>query len=301
MGNSGVVVGVDIGGTKIRAAVVKRGGKVGKVVEVPTGAKEGRSVVISALFRAISAVSPKKPGAIGVGIAGLVDHKGGVFKHGPNFSKDFSGIPLAGLIKKEFGARTVIDNDVHCFTLAEAKFGSAKRISRVIGLAFGTGIGGSVVVGGKIVRGAHNSVGEFGHTTIVAEDGAACNCGQAGHFEAYASGTAMQNLYAAQSGKKLAATEIEELAKNGDLTARRVIKQMAKMVAIGIANLAQAYDPDMIVIGGGLSRADILFAPAIAMVSEFIAYPELQHIPVVRTALGQNASVIGAALITEKL
>lgn len=295
------VIGLDVGGTKIKAAAVFAGGKTAPSVTVPTLAASGKGAVLAQMTAAVREAWVPGAKAIGVGMAGLVNHAKGVYRQGPNFPKSFKDVPVAALLKKAFKVPVTVDNDVHCFTLAEAKFGAGKRFSSVVGLTLGTGVGGGFVIDGRLYRGRNNGAGEFGHATISLGAEAVCGCGQRGHLEAFASGSAMRRLYAAATGKTMEPSDIERAAEDGDLEAGRVVDVMAEALAEGFAGVIHSLNPDAIVVGGGMARADVVWKPAVAKARKLVIYPDLRETPIVRAALGGEAGVIGAALITDVL
>jgi glucokinase len=292
------IIGVDVGGTKIRAGLVREG-KVVSTVRVETQAKEGRAVVLKNIFDAIAKVRIPGVKGVGLGMAGIVDHKNGVYLQGPNFPKSFQNVPISSMVKAKFGVRAVVDNDVHCFTLAEAKFGAGKGHENVVGLTFGTGIGGGIVIGGRVYRGRNNAAGEIGHTVIAYGSDVMCSCGRPAHFEAYASGSAMSRLYRRTAGKDVDALTVERAAIAGDKKAKEVMDVMADALAVGLANVIHAFNPDVIVTGGGLSAVKVLWKPVLGKMKGMVVYPLLKTTPIVRSTLGGEANVIGAALLLD--
>lgn len=293
------IIGLDVGGTKIRAGVVTRNGKILFSAKVPTESPRGKSVVLENIVRSLESVWRADVAAIGVGMAGIVDHEKGLYRQGPNLPPAFKNVPVAAILRKKFHVPVSVDNDVHCFTLAEAKFGAAKRFSTVVGLTLGTGIGGGIVIDGRLFRGRDNAAGEIGHMTVAAEFPARCGCGRQGHLEAYGSGSAMRRLYKAVSGLDKEPLEVEKAAKAGDAKAKKAISIMADGLAAGFANVIHVLNPDIIVVGGSIAAVDILWKPALAAVRDRIVYPELRRTPIVRAELGGDANVVGAALITD--
>lgn len=296
---SALTVGVDVGGTKIHAGLVAENGRILKRIKVPTQAKNGKKTILANIERCVSAVWDKKVRGIGMGIAGIVDAEKGIYLQGPNFPISFRRIPLSAWLKKRFRVPTAIDNDVHCFTLAEAVFGSAKKFSSVVGVTLGTGIGGGIVLDKKLYRGRNNAAGELGHMTISSSD-AVCGCGMIGHFEALASGSAMTRLYEKATGKRLTATEIEDAAKSGDSAAITVFSEASAAIGVGMANIIQTLNPDVIVVGGGLSRAKALWRPMLAEAKRRVIYSSLRTTPILKTSLGDDANILGAALLSSK-
>jgi glucokinase len=289
------LIGVDIGGTKIHAGITTTSGEVLAAKKVPTDSNKGGQIILDHVHEAIKAVW--KPGVqgIGVGIAGIVNQKKGVFISGPNLPNNLHKLRIGSWLKSKYKVPVQLDNDVHCFTLAEAEFGSAKGFSNVVGLTFGTGIGGGVILNNKLYRGRHNAAGEIGHMTIAASSDITCSCGEPGHFEALVSGSAMSKLYFKATGKNIDALAVEEAAKQGDLPAVELIAKMADHLAIGIANIVHILNPDIITIGGGLSRVSSLIKPAIDSFKKKLISPALADTKVITAKLGDNAGIIGAA------
>ena len=294
------VIGIDVGGTKISVGRVSENKKVVERLQFLTESKKGGEQVIKKIIDAAAKLQTPAVTAIGVGIAGIVDYEKGLFIGGPNLPKNLKNTPLASVLKKRFRLPTAIDNDVHCFTLAEAKLGSAKRFSHVVGLTFGTGVGGGIVLDGQLYRGRNNAAGEFGHTTISKEGAARCGCGKKGHFEAYASGTAMTAFYFSLSGRSLAPSQIEERAANADRKAKRVLAVTTDAIAMGLANIIYALNPEAIVVGGGLANLKSLWGPVRTKTRELILSPLLRNTPIVHASLGADAGILGAALLAEK-
>ncbi len=290
------IIGVDVGGTKIRAGLV-HGGKVVSSIRVETQAKRGKATVLKNIFDAIGKVIVPEAKAIGLGMAGIVDHGKGTYLRGPNFPKSFRNVPISSMVEKKFGRPAMVDNDVHCFTLAEAKVGAGKGYENVVGITFGTGIGGGIVIGGKVYRGRDNAAGEIGHTVIAYGSDVVCGCGRNAHFEAYASGSAMSRLYRRTAGKSVDALEVERAAMSGDRKAKEVLDVMADALAVGLANVIHAFNPDVIVTGGGLSAVKVLWKPVLGKLKGMLVFPQLAGTPIVRSTLGGDANVIGATLL----
>ncbi len=290
-------VGVDVGGTKIRAGLVSSSGKILVNVKIATEAKKGRAAVLKNIEKAVGGVWDDRAGAVGIGLAGMVDSAKGIYVQGPNLPKNFASVPLADLIRRRFKVKTRIDNDVHCFTLAEAKFGSGKGRSRVVGLTFGTGVGGGIVLDGEPYKGRNNAAGEIGHMVVDLGSDLVCGCGRKGHLEAYASGTAMSRIYEGRTGEKLDAIGVEAAAQRRDPDALATMDIMAGGLAAGLANIVHTLNPDIIVVGGGLANVPLLWRPAMRRLRSLVIFPALRDTPVVRASLGPDANVLGAALL----
>ena len=294
------IIGVDVGGTKIQAGLITRDGYILKRFKVPTEAKKGRATVMKNITHCIDAVKAPGMRAIGVGLAGIVDYRKGIYLQGPNFPTSFKNVPIAAILKRTYGVPVTIDNDVHCFTLAEAIFGQGKGKSTIVGVTLGTGIGGGIVIDGRLYRGRNNAAGELGHMTILSDANTRCSCGQFGHLEALASGSAMSRLYATATGNLVDAHAVEKAADSGDKNARAVLAKMSKALALGLTNIIHILNPDIITVGGGLIRVKALWNPMLTEVKKLTIYPVLRTTPIVRSKLGDDANLIGASLLTKK-
>lgn len=288
-------IGIDVGGTKIAAGLVENG-RVRRLVKRPTGASLGPRHVISAINKTVARLRPHNVKGIGVGVAGLVDHRRGVVIASPNFSKQFRNVALAKQLRAHFHVPVQVDNDANCFALGEARFGVAKKFSHVVGLTIGTGIGGGIVVDGNLYRGKHGSAGEFGHVTI-RDGGITCGCGQHGHLEAYASGIAITNHYEAFTRKKMLASDIIKLAARRNEAADQVVSVASQALANGLALIINALNPDVIVIGGGLGRQRRLVEPAITIAKHLLVYRQLSTTPIVHEKLDGTAAILGATAL----
>ncbi len=284
-----LIVGLDVGGTKIHAGLVTPQGRVLKRFKVPTEASKGRSVILKNIEAAICGVWHNDVRAIGVGLAGIVDAKKGIYLQGPNFPRSFRNISVAKELKRRFSVPVMVDNDVHCFTLGESRFGAGKGHSLVVGLTLGTGIGGGIVIDGRLYRGKNNAAGEVGHM-IIGDN--------ARDFEDLASGTAMARMYAERTGVRLDALSVERAALKGDQAAIETISIMRNALAVGIANIIHVLNPEVVIIGGGVSRMKALWSGLSKRVRSHLVYPQLAKTPIKKAVLGDTANVVGAALLT---
>lgn len=296
------IIGLDVGGTKTAIGLIEEGSwKVLKFISVPTNAKNGRKEVLTNTVRLTKNFITKGVYAVGLGFAGLTDIERGILVKAPNFPSSFNGFRIAAAMKKEVGLPVFLDNDVHCFALAEAKIGAGRGKNTVFGMTLGTGIGGGLVVNGSLYRGRDNAAGEVGHLELALGSNATCGCGQKGHFEAIASGSAMTRFYAECTGMVHTASQIVELAAGGDRAARDVVERFRNGLAAGLATIAYAYNPDIIVIGGGLAKDEAAWRPAVTAAEGQIIFPRLSKLPVRRSRLGVKANVIGAAMIASQM
>jgi glucokinase len=297
---SNLLIGIDIGGTKIQAGLVNGAGKVLTKFRTLTEAYKGRKTILVNIDKCLKAVWRPDVRAIGVGFAGLVDFRKGIITGGPNFPKSFKDVPLAAWLRRKYGVTAAVNNDVHCFALGEARFGAGRGHDNIVGVTLGTGIGGALIINGHLYRGLNNAAGEFGHMTVADGNKARCGCGHIGHFEALAAGPAQSASFLHATGKKLLPTDIEALAKTGDKKALRNIEAAGRWLGIGLANVIQVVDPDIIIVGGGISRNKLLWPPMRRSMKENVIYPSLRSTPIVPAQLGDDANIIGAALLAEK-
>ncbi len=292
------IIGVDVGATKIAAGLVYNN-QVPKVIKIPTEAHLGKSKIIANIIKVIKIFDNPKIHAIGVGIAGQINSRDGLVISSPNLPKNFKNVALTKIIKKEFAKDVSIDNDGHCFALAEAVYGAGKKYEFVVGLTFGTGIGGGIVMHKRVLSGSQGIAGEFAHTTI-AENGHPCGCSKRGHLESYASGTGMVSLYQELTGKTKDTFYIENKAIEGEAAAKRVISIMSDALGIGLCNIIISLNPDIIIVGGGLVRVKALWRSAFAVARKENPFLVSKKTKIVRAKLKEKANILGAALITEK-
>lgn len=253
------VAGVDLGGTKIDAALVKDG-KILARKTVRTLADQGEKAVVGQLFSSLDALRKiSRFSAIGIGSPGPLDLEKGLILNSPNLP--FRNFPLVKIMKKRYGVPVRLDNDANCFALGEARFGRGRGYKSVVGIILGTGVGGGLVVDGRIFHGRGNAA-EFGHMSISTRP--RCTCGNLGCLEEYASARAVVR-FAGEMGIQVANShQLYTLAAGSGREAklaRKVFEEMGEMLGIGMTNVIHAVDPEIIVFGGGLSRASRLFMP----------------------------------------
>jgi len=305
-------IGIDIGGTKIAAGVVATGGEIIDRTLVPTPPVEDQEPTVAAIREVIDTLRTRHPTAeaIGVGAAGLVEWPGGRIIWAPHNA--YRQLPLRRLLYEGTGLPTVVDNDANTAAWAEACFGAGVGVGHVVLLTVGTGIGGGLVLGGQLYRGATGLGAEVGHMTVD-PDGDPCACGNLGCLEAMASGTALgragRRAAAADPGGRLAQLAgapdavtgevVFQAAQEGDPTARELFEQLGFWLGVGIASLVSLFDPELVVIGGGLvATGDLLLEPARAAMERYtFARPHRELPPVVPALLGHEAGLVGAAAL----
>jgi glucokinase len=309
---NGPVVAVDVGGTKIMTTLFGADGKMQAKDVRPTLVTEGADAVVERLYGAIqdilknSNVTPSQIQAISIACAGGIDTaKGIVVTPSPNLP-DWSGLPLADIIKEKTGVITYVLNDASAAALGEQRYGAGKGVKDLVLLSLGTGIGGGIIIDDKLYLGADGGAGELGHMTVEA-GGLPCGCGNTGCLEMYASGRAVvaevaarlrrgEKSSLAQNIEKLTAEMVGEAAQKGDKLARDVINRAAFYLGVGMVNIVNIFNPQMIVVVGGMAGlGDMLIAPGRKMVAERAFSISSQNIKIVRAGLGNEAGVYGAA------
>lgn len=301
--------GIDLGATNIRCAVVDREGRILGEVRRPTG-EGGADVVLETadLVRELGRDFPEAA-AVGVGAAGLVDREGSI-QYAPNIPA-FRRTPLRKELEAELGLPVVVDNDANAAAWGEVVHGAAKDVLYALMITLGTGIGGGIIARGRIIRGAHGFAAEVGHFQID-PSGPVCACGERGHWEAYASGSALGRMgrewaaggrapgvLAKAGGDPSAVTglHVGDSAQAGEPDGVALLAEYSDLVAVGLAGLANILDPERIVISGGLVElGETLLAPLRAAFGRRIEGVEYRPpIPIVPSVLGDHAGVIGAA------
>ncbi|XOU94237.1 MAG: ROK family protein [Candidatus Kerfeldbacteria bacterium] len=289
------ILGIDIGGTKIQTGLVNTNLKViqGKQSVMKRNTK---SQALNSIFNSIEDYNPKDIKAIGISITGLVDSKKGIAIKSPNLPKGFFNVPLTKLISKKFKKPTFIENDGNCIALAEAIVGEGKNNKIVFSLTLGTGIGSGLIINKKLYTGSKN-IFEFGHT-FISNEKQKCNCGQYGHFESFVTGDGIQRTYKKLTNKNKTSYEIIKEAKLNKSSAKKAVVLTSHYLTLGLANIINSYNPDIIVLGGGLAKLNVLTKPAIKNIYSHLSSPEYKKTKVKVSKLGYDAGVLGAALLT---
>lgn len=287
-------IGVDIGGTKISACVVTSAGDLSTPVQVPSRAGEGPQAVLEQCVQAIDAarVGARQRHTVGIGIAsaGRIDPVTGTVLFSTSTFRDWAGTPIAQEVARRTGLPVRVDNDVNAALLGEAWIGAARGLQRAAFVALGTGVGGALLEDAKVVRGAHNSAGEFGHMIFQAQ-GRPCPCGARGCYEAYLAGPALQARYREATGRDVPAWQIMEDAAAGDACAQVALAEWVDCLAALLFTLQNGFDPDQILLGGGVAMSAEHFVPALAQALAQYPVP----VTVELAALGNRAALAGAA------
>jgi glucokinase len=287
------VVGVDLGGTKILAGVVDRAGEVARRYECATPV-ESQDALVAGLERAVEAVLDDGIAAIGLGVPSQVDQRAGRAYGSVNIP--LHDLDLRDMIRARFGRPAGLENDANAAAFAEWAFGAARGSSNMIMLTLGTGVGGGVVTGGRLYRGW----AEFGHV-VIQYDGKPCQgtCTGRGHLESYCTGVAATDAAREALGPDADAHTLVAAARAGDAAALAVLDDIAGRLGAGIGSLANIFDPELAVIGGGFGLAafDLLLDGARRLLAREALEPARESVRIVPAELGGDAGLIGAALV----
>jgi glucokinase len=305
-------IGLDVGGTKVLGVRIDSDGQIvgEQRADSPHAGVDALAATCAELISALT--SADEP--VGVGVAGLVDKQGRV-TYSPNLIH-LRQAPVRDAVANLIGRRVIVDNDANAATLAEVTYGAARGARHAILVTLGTGIGGGIVLDGRVYRGAHNFAAEFGHFTVDAR-GPMCACGERGHWEAIASGEALgrmaRDLIARGSGAAIVAVagdrsavtgvHVGQAAARGDGDSLGLLAEYADNVALGLAALANLFDPECIVISGGLVELGVLlFGPLHDAFRRHVEGLDYRPpIPIVPAELGERAGAVGAAILAREL
>jgi glucokinase len=311
-------IGIDLGGTNIKAALVNTdSGEISGMTSTPTQAQEGHDAVIARMaelaHEVISASGQQKDniGGIGLGIPGLLDLEHGLTLFLPNLPGQWRSVPVRAELAQASGLPVAIINDARAATLGEWKFGAGRGVESCALYTLGTGIGGGLVINGELYLGIGGAAGELGHVSVDF-NGPRCNCGSRGCIEALASGPAMSaaGMRAVVQGATTKITEmcdgdlnqvtpelIYQAALAGDAVAREIYQFAGEAIGYGIANVVMALTPRRIIIGGGVAAAgDLILEPIRRTVRDRVRVADKDAIEILPATLGNNAGLMGAAV-----
>lgn len=304
------IVSIDIGGTRLRAAAYKQDQfQPISQKRIETKAKEPNA--FGRLINLLEDIWPKNENvdAIGVSSPGPVDPHTGVIMVTPNI-KEWRDFPITAKLTDHFGIPAYLDNDANLAGLAEWKFGAGRGHHNVLYLTVSTGVGGGVIINDQLLQGHHGLAAELGHTTIQA-DGPLCGCGQPGHLESFSSGTGIERFVAEQlkagresllqPDKKNSAHAISEAAKQGDALSIEAYQNAGKYLGIGVANFLHAFDPSIVIFGGGVSQSGpLLFDSFHVSLKERVIHSRyLEGLVITRAELGDDSGLLGARALAE--
>lgn len=310
-------VGIDVGGTSIKAGIVTSGGALSSQTAFPSRADEGPEAVLAQAVAAARSVLRAAPAGecagIGVGIPGIVSAGDGLVRHPPNFAR-WGDVDVTGRLRGDTGLPVATENDANCAALAEARFGAGTRHRDFIFVIWGTGVGGGIIIDGRIFRGPGGGAGEIGHVTIDL-NGPECRCGNRGCVESYIG----QKYLSARAGEvvlrgaaagdrsaildladgdpaKIEPELISRAAASGDPIACAILREAGAMLGVALASAANITDVTTAIVGGGISASpDFVFEAAEEEMRSRVLRPHRSAVRVERATLGNQAGIIGAA------
>jgi glucokinase len=303
-------VGVDVGGTKVAAMRVHGDGRIIDQCQVDTPSRDADGAV-EALLEAARRMMGEQVQAVGIGAAGLVDFAAGVLRYAPNIA--WREVRIAERVSQEFGRPCLLDNDANVAAWAEFRFGAGRGTTEMLLVTVGTGIGGGIVSGGRMFRGAHGFAADIGHI-IVEPGGPLCGCGNFGCWEQVASGRAIQRLgqgvardhpnslvaeLAGGDPGRVTGPLVTQAAMEGDDVAKSVLAEVGRRLGEGIGGLVNVLDPEVVVVGGGAVEAgDLLLGPAREAFLEAVEAPDHRpEVPIRPAEMGNDAGAVGAAAL----
>lgn len=314
MGN--YAIGVDLGGTNLKAGVVGKEGKILHRLSTKTNADADSQTISNQILELIAEIIKisdlKKTDIIGIGIGspGLVDKKGETILFSPNLPK-WRNIPIKRMIAKRFIVPCVLENDANAAAWGEKWVGAGKEASSMVMLTLGTGIGGGIIIDNRLWRGANNVAAEIGHM-VIQMDGPQCNCGNRGCVEVYASATGMVRRFkelleggissSLKDCNEITAKMINDAASKGDKASLDIIEETGRYLGIAIVNIMHILNPEMFVLAGGMiGSGELLMNPIRQTVSQRAFEASYKDTQIVFSQLGNDAGIIGAAgcLLTE--
>ncbi|MCC3372606.1 ROK family protein [Cohnella sp. REN36] len=305
------VVGIDLGGTKIAAALFDGNGELLQREQMETAGARTAKEVVDRMAGMVRSVSEGRPLA-GVGLAspGAVNSRDGIVINGTNLP-EWNDVPLKSWMEKELGVPVQVVNDANAAAWGEYVRGAGQGARNMVYVTLSTGIGAGIVMDGELLLGTQSFAGELGHV-IIDPDGPVCSCGRRGCWEVFASGTAIRNTalremrgrasaiaeLAAASGEEVSSRHVFEAARLGDPVASEVIGRTIAHMAIGMANAVHIFNPDRIVVGGGVSKAGDLLFPALRdKTEELVMKPYRGTYTIVPAGLKDDVGLLGAAAL----
>ena len=311
-------IGVDIGGTNVKIALVDQKGAIVYSNSVPTRAEMGYEYTVKNIKETIytsmkeSDVTIDSIGGIGFGLPGQINSEAGVVRLLPNIP-GWVNVPLGQIIEDEFKVKCKIDNDVRVATLGEFTYGAGQGCKNLVCITVGTGVGSGIIVNGQLVRGASMSAGEIGHMILQAHEGPICGCGNTGCLEAFASGPSIVQLAKEYlsggksakfeelaNGREITPFMVYEAAMQGDAVAKRIFAIVGEWLGIALTSVVNLLNPEKIIIGGGVSQAgNFLIDPIRQTINERAIKVSADAVEVVTAKLGERAGVIGASLLID--
>ena len=286
-------IGIDLGGTKIEGILVDENFETIERKRIPTEQQNGYDSILESIKNLVLELSQESDEKTSIGICapGAISHDSGLIKN--SNTQCLIGKDLQNDLETILHQKLSLENDANCFALAEAKLGAAKNSNMVFGIIMGTGVGGGIIMDGKIHSGRTNIAGEWGHHCLH-PNGNSCYCGSRGCVETYISGPALEKNWLQQSGLNQSLSEIIQNSDN--LHFENWKKTFLNNFALALSNVINILDPDMIVLGGGLSNIDFLYDEGTSHVLDKV-FSDIVNTPIIKNKLGDSAGVFGACLL----
>ncbi|KAG0512259.1 MAG: ROK family protein [Nitrosopumilales archaeon] len=286
-------IGIDLGGTKIESILLDQKLNVVERTRIPTNQEKGYNSIIESIVKIVTDLKKKtnEKTTIGLSTPGAISKKTGLIKN--SNTQCLIGKSLANDLEQALKQNIRMENDANCFTLAESKLGAAKNYNMVFGVIMGTGIGGGIVLNGKLLKGRTNIAGEWGHHTLKI-GGNKCYCGKNGCVETYISGPALEKRWKELTGKTESLSSIVQNLTSD--TAKQWKIEFLENFGTSLANVIDILDPDVIVLGGGVSNISFLYDEGKNSVYEKV-FSDLIDTPILKNQLGDSAGVFGASLL----
>ena len=296
--------GIDLGGTKIEGIVIDPQSPETPLarIRIPTEADNGYAHIVeqvAVLVKKLSEASGEAPPCVGIGHPGVLDPLSQTIKNSNTVC--LNGEPLYDDLQRALGCQVYLANDANCFTLAEATLGAGAEANSVFGVILGTGVGGSIVINNQVLYGAQGIAGEWGHNPVLLDDpaefpGPLCYCGRRSCVETVISGPALEQFYFQQTGTRMSLTKIRERI-DIDAEAGATIDRLIRYFGKALGAVINILDPELIVLGGGISNIDLLYTAGRDEIKKHIFNDRLET-KIVKNLLGDSAGVFGAALLT---
>ena len=285
-------IGIDLGGTKIEGICLDENLKVIQRKRIPTNQQNGYSSIVKSIVSLVSDVAKDiDEYAIGVCTPGAISKKTGLIKN--SNTQCLIGMPLKEDLEKLLGKKIAMENDANCFAMAEAKMGAGVGYGVVFGVIMGTGVGGGIIFDGKIHRGRTNIAGEWGHHTLH-QNGNQCYCGKLGCVETYISGPALEKRWFELTNRNETLSTITQNPTHKNYQEWK--KEFLENFGTSLANVIDILDPDVVVLGGGVSNVNFLYTEGKQSVYDSV-FSDLVDTPILKNKLGDSAGVFGAALL----
>lgn len=291
-----VRLGIDLGGTKIEGIALDDAGAILHRLRVATEAEQGYAHILERIALVYAQLRKRvgdRDHSLGIGSPGSLSPRSGLLRNANTVA--LNGRALLADLEQRLSRQLVLANDANCFALAEARLGAARDAALAFGVIMGTGCGGALVIDGQVRVGRNAIGGEWGHMSIDPA-GPRCYCGQHGCVETFISGSGLEARHHERTGTRCSALDIVAGFRNGDQACRATMAAFFDRFGRALANVIDVLDPDVVVLGGGLSNVDELYSLGIEAVRRYV-FSDVFDTPIVRHTLGDSAGVFGAALI----